>query len=85
MAAAMGELNMAEQRDVVAEKQASTANGALETSTFTVAARVRPLSDRERQMAGPRTSCVVVCGTRPGGSERQLTHSINSKLNPADP
>jgi hypothetical protein len=47
-------------RDVIADKQASTANGGLETSTFTVAARVRPLSSEEGMREG--FACVLPAG-----------------------
>lgn len=77
MAAALSALNLAADsaaaavapRDVVAEKQSSAANGGLETSTFTVAARVRPLSDAERRADGGHAfACVTPAG--PGKSKR---------------
>ena len=71
MTAALSALRLAaseQPRDVVAEKQASTANGGLETSTFTVAARVRPLSDAERRSDGGHAfACVTPAG--PGKSK----------------
>jgi kinesin family protein 2/24 len=64
-----------ESRDVVAEKQQSTANGGLETSTFTVAARVRPLSEMEQHSNGGHAfACVAPSG--PGKSGKTETASV---------
>jgi hypothetical protein len=82
MADTMRSLNLGgQQRDVVAEKQQSTVNGGLETSTFTVAARVRPLSEQEmRQDNGNAFACVTPSGPGKGGRTETaavLTPKIN--------
>jgi hypothetical protein len=82
MADTMRSLNLGgQQRDVVAEKQQSTVNGGLETSTFTVAARVRPLSEQEmRQDNDNAFACVTPSGPGKGGRTETaavLTPKIN--------
>ena len=67
-------------RDVIADKQASTANGGLETSTFTVAARVRPLSSEEAMREG--FACVLPAGPGKAKSTQEamvLTPKVSLK------